>query len=53
MDSFLGPDIKAEGEVKSDAQLYQNQIAKTLTSLLGLKYINEPTPGEAISGAMN
>ncbi|HEV8514993.1 MAG TPA: phosphoglyceromutase, partial [Cyclobacteriaceae bacterium] len=51
--AFLGPDIKAEGEVKRDEQLYQNQIAKTLASLLGLKYVNDPAPGEVISTAAN
>jgi hypothetical protein len=51
--AFLGPDIKAEGEVKSNEQLYQNQIAKTLASLLGLKYVNEPNPGDVISRAVN
>ena len=50
--AFLGPDIKAEGEIKRDGQFYQSQIAKTLASILGLNYVNEPPPGEVISGAM-
>ena len=51
--AFLGPDTKAGGEMKDNEQLYQNQVAKTLASLLGLKYVNEPNPGEVILKAVN
>lgn len=51
--AFLGPDTKAYGEMKNAEQLYQNQVAKTLASLLGLKYVNEPSPGEVILRAVN
>jgi hypothetical protein len=47
---FLGPDTAAEGEVKGDAQLYQNQIAATLAAFLGLTFENKPAPGAAIKG---
>jgi len=45
----IGPDTEALGEMKNNNQLYQNQIAKTLASFLGLDYVNEPKPGEVIS----
>jgi len=51
--AFLGPDTKADGEMSNNEQLYQNQIAKTLASLLGLKYVNEPNPGEVTLKAVN
>jgi len=51
--AFLGPDTKAKGEIKSNEQLYQNQVAKTLAALLGLKYVNEPDPGDVILNAVN
>ncbi|GLR16991.1 alkaline phosphatase family protein [Portibacter lacus] len=34
----IGPNVKAIGEVKSEGQLYQNQIAKTVATFLGLDY---------------
>ena len=37
----LGPNIPAKGEIKTSAQLYQNQIAKTLAKLLGYDYTCE------------
>jgi len=46
--AFLGPDTPALGEMKTDQQLYQNQIAKTLASILGLNYPSDRKPGEAI-----
>ncbi len=50
--ALLGPDTQALGEVKSEEQLYQNQIAKTLAALLGLDYTNEHKPGDIIKSAM-
>jgi hypothetical protein len=47
--AFLGPDTKALGEIKTEQQLYQNQIAKTLASFLNLKYSNTPLPGDVVS----
>lgn len=46
--AVIGPDTPATGEVKAPGQLYQNQVAKTLASLLGLDYQNTPLPGGAI-----
>ena len=51
--AFLGPDTPALGEVKAEQQLYQNQVAKTLSNYLGLDYVNEQKPGAAISTAIN
>lgn len=47
----IGPDTPALGEVKQDGQLYQNQVAATAATLLGLKYVNTPEPG-AVVGSM-
>ena len=48
--AVLGPDTPATGEVKEEGQLYQNQIANTLASLLGVQYKNEWEVGRAITG---
>ena len=37
----LGPNILAKGELKTDAQFFQNQVAKTVAALLGFDYENE------------
>jgi hypothetical protein len=50
--AVLGPDTPALGEVKTENQLYQNQVAKTLAAFLGFEYTNERRPGEVISGAI-
>ncbi len=48
--AVMGPDTEPSGEMKSEGQLYQNQLAKTLAALLGLDYKNENnTVGETIS----
>jgi hypothetical protein len=46
--AVIGPDSPATGEVKTAGQLYQNQVAKTISTLLGTDYQNNPTPGSAI-----
>lgn len=48
----LGPDTPALGEVSSHAQLYQNQVAKTIAALLGLDYSNTKPVGEVIKSVM-
>jgi hypothetical protein len=50
--AFLGPDTEALGEMSTNTQLYQNQVAKTLAAFLNLNYTNERTPGEIISTAI-
>ena len=47
-----GPDTKALGEAKEPAQYYTDQIARTLTTLLGLTYTSERPSGEAIKAAL-
>jgi hypothetical protein len=49
--AILGPDTPSLGEVKTEGQLYQNQIAKTLAGVLGLNYTNDRPVGEAIPTA--
>lgn len=44
----IGPDTKPLGEVKSPGQLYQNQVAKTAATLLGILYVNDRPVGESI-----
>jgi hypothetical protein len=47
--AVIGPDTPATGEVKTESQLYQNQVAKTIAKLLGLDYKNERAVGEVIT----
>ena len=47
--AVLGPDTPATGEVKTAGQLYQNQVASTLATLLGLSYTNNPKPGAPVT----
>lgn len=50
--AVMGPDTPAMGEMKEGQQVYQSQIAKTLSSLLGIEYLNAPAPGQAIPQAI-
>jgi hypothetical protein len=50
--AVIGPDTPHSGEMKIPGQLYQNQIARTISSLLGLDYQNNPTPGQPIGGVL-
>ena len=49
--AILGPDTPAHGEFNERSQLFQNQIAATVASLLGYNYTNERPVGEPIEGA--
>ena len=49
----IGPDTPAMGEVKQAGQLYQNQVAATAATLLGLKYVNTPEPGASVGSMFN
>ena len=51
--AIIGPDTPGIGEIKTEEQLYQNQMAKTISSLLGLNYTNEPRPGDVVSSVIN
>lgn len=48
--AIIGPDTEAKGELKSEGQYYQNQVARTLVEALGEKY-NQPKAGKSILGA--
>lgn len=50
--AIIGPDTKALGEVKTKDQLYQNQVAQTIASLLGHKFENGHEIGKAIEQAL-
>ena len=50
--AVLGPDSKALGEVKTEGQLYQNQMAKTVATLLGLDYEGDKKVGKVIKTAI-
>jgi Type I phosphodiesterase / nucleotide pyrophosphatase len=50
--AFLGPDSPATGEMKTEQQLYQNQVAKTLATFLGLNYSNEKPVGQIVTSAI-
>ena len=39
--ALMGPGIPAKGEVKQDMQIYQEQLAQTMATLLGLKFTAE------------
>jgi hypothetical protein len=50
--AFIGPDTPPLEEMKAEQQLYQNQIAATITTFLGLEYTNERKPGNAVVSAI-
>ena len=49
--AVMGPDTPALGEVKTEQQLYQNQVARTVATALGITY-DQPKAGAAIPGAL-
>ena len=46
--AVIGPGIKAKGEVKTTTQLYQQQFAQTIATLLGVHFSCEHPVGEKI-----
>jgi len=46
--AVLGPDIQAEGEIRTRGQVYQKQLAATMATLLGDPVAPEHPPGKAI-----
>ncbi|MFZ6010710.1 MAG: alkaline phosphatase family protein [Bacteroidota bacterium] len=46
--AVIGPDCPALGEVKTETQLYQNQIAGTIAKLLGLDFKIEAKTGDPV-----
>jgi len=51
--AVLGPDSPPRGEVKEPMQLYQNQVAKTAATLLGVSYTADRPVGNAIATAVS
>jgi hypothetical protein len=49
---IIGPDTPALGEVKTPAQLFQNQLAKTLAALMGYDFQNGQSIGTVIKSTM-
>lgn len=47
--AIIGPDTMPHGEVKTEQQLYQNQIAPTIASLLGLDFKGDKKKGSVIT----
>jgi hypothetical protein len=47
--AVIGPDTMPTGEIKTESQLYQNQVAKTIARFLGYDFKNVRPVGEAIS----
>lgn len=50
--AFIGPDTPPVGEVKSEQTLYQNQLATTITSLLGIEWNTDGKKGDVIKTAV-
>jgi hypothetical protein len=48
----MGPHIKPLGEVKASGQLYQQQIAATISTLLGFEFTSEHVIGKPIEGVI-
>jgi hypothetical protein len=46
--AVIGPDTKKMGEVKTEEQFYQKQVAATIAALLGLKFTAEHPVGDPI-----
>ncbi len=46
--AVLGAGIDAKGEVKNEQQIYQEQFAQTIATLMGVKFTPDHATGEAI-----
>lgn len=51
--AVIGPDTDPLGEIKTDGQLYLNQIARTVAGFLGVDYSGDGTAGQAIGAVIN
>jgi hypothetical protein len=51
--AVIGPDTEAKGEMKGNAQYYQNQVAKTAATLLGVDYSSQKKTGEAVKAMIS
>lgn len=50
--AVIGPDTPAVGEIKTQGQFYQNQVASTAAAFLGLTYTNKREPGPTVEGML-
>jgi hypothetical protein len=50
--AVIGPDTPPTGEQRSSGQLYQNQVAKTAATFIGVEYKNRKPVGDVISSAI-
>ncbi len=50
--AVIGPDTPALGEIKTESQYFQKQIAKTLAAFLGLEYTGPEPVGDKIKSMM-
>jgi hypothetical protein len=46
--AVIGPDTPADGEIKTNGQLFQNQVAATAAAFLGFDFISGSSHGQAI-----
>jgi 2,3-bisphosphoglycerate-independent phosphoglycerate mutase len=51
--AVLGPDTPSQGEMKTEVQYYQKQLAKTAASFLGLDYCQVEPVGECINTTLS
>ena len=51
--AVLGPDSNPLGEVKSKEQLYQQQLAATISSFLGFQFTSKHVIGKPIESALH
>lgn len=50
--AVIGPDTPALGEMKSENQYFQKQVAKTVAAFLGLDYSNAEPVGDVVKSMM-
>lgn len=50
--AVIGPDTPALGEIKTEAQYFQKQVAQTIAAFLGMEYVNAEPVGDAIKSMM-
>ena len=48
--AVMGPDTPATGEANNSRTIYSSQIAKTISTMLGVEYINKEPVGDVIKG---
>lgn len=46
--AVMGPDTKAKGEIKNEAQYHQQQLAQSITRFLGIKFKPKHVPAKAV-----